>query len=213
MRNHVSTRRRRLVVGAAVAALVGVGVGVATAGGGQTDSVAGIAAYDRARVASDALPQTEVAGRVADALGLAAGSSRTIAAGPGGRQVVVAPVSSGAACLLVVGPGAGNVPAVCSHGTSSIFEPSEAALAVVVRSEGDPKAPDLVEVAGAVRDGSGVVSIRIDVAGSSRSVEPTPDGGFLVELGSVDLAGAAGVDAIVALDADGAELARFEPAG
>lgn len=212
MHKHVSSRRRQLVVGAAVAALVGAGVGVATAGGGQVDSVTGVAAYERAGVASDALPQTEVAGRAADALGLSVGSSRAIASGPGGRRVVVAPVTSGGACLLVVGSDDGNVPAVCSHGTSGIFEPGDAAMAVVVRSEGDPSAPDLVEVAGAVRSGASVAAIRIDAGGTSRTVTPTADGGFLVELGRSDLAGAVGVDAVVALDAAGAEVARYEPA-
>ncbi|MEZ5099655.1 MAG: hypothetical protein R3C15_07625 [Thermoleophilia bacterium] len=212
MRNTTFVTRRRLVLGASIAALVGVGVGVSTAGGGNTSSVPGIAAYERARVSSDALPATEVAARVAGALDLAADASRTLVVGPGGRRVVVAPISSGGACLLVIGDTDGNVPGLCSHGTSSVFEQQGEAIAVVVRSEGDPEAPDLIEVAGAVRDGAGVAAVRVDLAGSSRTVAPTADGGFLLELGADALGGAAGVDAVVALDGSGVELAGYTPA-
>jgi hypothetical protein len=178
-------------------------------GEGSTTPIAGFA---RDATSSDAFPQTALATKLANSLGVDTAKTRRIAADDNGRALFVAPTSKGQFCLLLVGTttdteliyGCGDKgQAFFAHGVN------ENARLMVHDLGGQPEAPTSVEVAGVVRAQADIASMRFGFGSKQVTVPVTKDGGFLftTSVPGVSLTSA------VALDASDRQVERLSVAG
>lgn len=203
---------KRFAIGALVVGSAATAAALFAATRGESSPIP-VSGFDRAAKSSDTLPQTPLATKLVVDLGLNEGKSRRVAVDTAAeRALFVVPSRHGEYCLLLVGvtTDTENIYG-CTNRGQAFFEGgvSENVRLMVHELGGQPEAPTTVELAGAVRNGTGITSLRFTFGSKSVSTPVSRDGGFLLKTSVPGV----GLTKAIALDANNAQVEQLAITG